>query len=931
MNFHAAQAVFKRNFFAYFSSPTGYVFICVFVLLCAFSAFWPAEFFNMNLANLGQLNKIYPFIMLLFIPAITMSVWAEERQRGTDELLLTLPARDFDITVGKFLAAIGIYSVSLLFAAICLLCELEWLGNPDLGLFIATFIGYWLLGVTMCAIGMAASFVTSNLTMAYIFGVAFNAPLTFAVWSSNLFSQNWGRLFADWSYSGQFAPFGRGLFSLSSTIFFVGCAAAALYVCMILISRRHWADGANARGRAINYTVRAVCLFVIVVGLAGLFKSCDLQLDLTEERLNSMAPETKRLIDSIEPTRPVKIDAYISPDVPQRYVQSKGQMERLLHEISSRGGKRFDVNIHYIKPLTDEALLAEKQYGIRPKRVAEISRSIMTTEDIYLAVVFSSGVEQVIIPYIDPGMSVDYELSRALATVSKKQRKRIGVVQTDVQLFSGIDFAAMRPSPDWKIIEELKLTYNVESVDPKEKINPADWDALLCVQPSSLGPDEMKNFIEAVEAGTPTAIFEDPLSYFAADTIPGTSEPRFPQGNPMLAMMMQQQAPPKGDITQLWDLLGVEFDGNGCVYQAYNPIPRFSEIPAFFIFIDQGAGEPQPFNGSTAATQWLQRVLLPFPGSIALMDNVKKNAGETGRNLEQSFLLRTGPKAGFVPGEKLFKINRMGSRAGIDLNAKPNPSHGDLIVSAWIKGKNWKRPVAEAAAADKSDKDAADKPAEKKPTVRDNVNVILTADLDLIHDAFFSLRNEVLDEDFKFDNVAFVLNVIDLVAGDESFCRIRSHRPEHRTLTLINKLTRQAREKKEKDVAALQAQYDKNVENQKKRIEEETQKLNRQIREQGLDQQEVLQRVELFSADLNKRFEAQKQQFERDKEQQTQRLETELRTEINRAQDKCKLLAVILPPILPLIIAIAVYIKRRLDEYEGVSKKRRRKTSVTQN
>ena len=886
----------------------------------------------MNLANLGQLNNIYPFIMLLFIPAITMSVWAEERQRGTDELLLTLPARDFDITVGKFLAAIGIYTASLLFAAICLLCELEWLGNPDLGLFIATFIGYWLLGAAMCAIGMAASFVTSNLTMAYIFGVAFNAPLTFAVWSSNLFSQKWGRFFSDWSFSGQLAPFGRGLFSLSSTIFFVGCAVAALYVCMILISRRHWADGANAWNRSIHYIIRAVCLFVFVVGLAGLLKNHDVQFDLTEERLNSMASATKNLIDYMDPNRPVKIDAYISPEVPQRYVQIKGQMERLLHEISSRGGKRFDVNIHYIKPLTDEALLAEKQYGIRPKRVADISRSVMTTEDIYLAAVFSSGVEQVIIPYIDPGMSVDYELSRALATVSSKQRKRIGVVQTDVQLFSGIDFAAMRPTPDWKIIEELKLTYNVESVDPKEKINPAEWDALLCVQPSSLSPDELDNFIEAVKAGTPTAIFEDPLSYFAADTIPGTSEPRHPQGNPMMAMMMQQQAPPKGDINKLWDLLGVEFNGDGCVYQPYNPIPRFSDIPAQFIFIDYGAGEPEPFNKSTPTTEWLQRVLLPFPGSIVLMDNVKKNAGETGRDLEQRFLLRTGPKAGFVPGNKLFKINRMGARAGINLDAKPNPSHGDLIVSAWITSKNWKRPVAEAAAANASGKDAADKPSEKKPAAaQDNVNVILTADLDLFHDAFFSLRNEVLDEDFKFDNVAFVLNVIDRAAGQDMFCHIRSHRPEHRTLTLINDLTRQAREKKEKDVAALQAQYDKKVEQQKKRIEEETQKLNRQIREQGLDQQEVLQRVELFSADLNKRFEAQKQQFERDKEQQTQRLETELRTEINRAQDKCKLLAVILPPILPLIIAIAVYIKRRLDEYEGVNKKRRRKTSVTKN
>ena len=341
---HVTKAIVRRELAGYFSTPTGYVFISLFVFLSALAAFWQDRFFANNLANLDQLNRFFPYLLVFFIPAISMSLWADERRQGTEELLLTLPTSDAQVVLGKYLAGVTIYTVSLLFS-LSHVVVLRWLGKPDPGLMLATYAGYWLAGAALLAVAMLASMLTDNLTVAFILGGLFCAALVFLDQAGAIVSGAAQRLAESLSAVEQLRDPVSGAFSLNALVYFGGIAVAALYLNTALLARRRWPTGPEAPRFGMHYALRALALAAAAASLTILAAHARIRWDTTSERIHSLSPETVALLKKLDPKQPVFIYAYFSPEAPRSYLDARNGLVGMLREFEAVGGEAVHARV----------------------------------------------------------------------------------------------------------------------------------------------------------------------------------------------------------------------------------------------------------------------------------------------------------------------------------------------------------------------------------------------------------------------------------------------------------------------------------------------------------------------------------------------------------------------------------------------------------
>jgi len=235
--------LFKRELGSYFYTPLAYIFIVVFLLLSGIFTFYFGNFLSRGQADLVPFFSFHPWMYTLFIPAISMRLWAEERKQGTIELLFTLPITTWEAISGKFLAAFAFTAIAL-FLTFPLWITVNYLGSPDNGVIFASYVGSLLMAGGYLAIGACVSALTKNQVIAFIISLMLCLVVNIlgfpfvtnqlSAWLPSTLVET----LRSFSFLSHFETLSRGLLDLRTLIYFATLITFGLFANAVAIELR---------------------------------------------------------------------------------------------------------------------------------------------------------------------------------------------------------------------------------------------------------------------------------------------------------------------------------------------------------------------------------------------------------------------------------------------------------------------------------------------------------------------------------------------------------------------------------------------------------------------------------------------------------------------------------------------------------------------
>lgn len=236
---HSVRTIMRRELQAYFATPLAYIFIVIFLALAGAFTFFLGNFFERGQADLTAFFIFHPWLYLFLVPAISMRLWAEERRSGTIELLMTLPTTPFAAVLGKFLAA-WIFAGIALLLTFPLWLTVNYLGDPDNGVILVSYIGSWVMAGAFIAIGACMSALTKNQVIAFVLSAAASflflmsgvdlVLAAFRPWAPQLVVDT----VASFSFLTHFGELMKGVVSLATVLFFASLIVLCLLVNTLL-------------------------------------------------------------------------------------------------------------------------------------------------------------------------------------------------------------------------------------------------------------------------------------------------------------------------------------------------------------------------------------------------------------------------------------------------------------------------------------------------------------------------------------------------------------------------------------------------------------------------------------------------------------------------------------------------------------------------
>jgi ABC-2 type transport system permease protein len=230
----------KKELSSFFDSLIAYILLTLFLGFSGFFTWmYGNDVFLVGQTTLRGFFNIAYWSLFFFIPALTMRLLAEERKTGTIELLLTKAVTDRQVVVGKFLAALLLVTIALLFT-LPYVITLANIGNLDQGEVISGYLGLLLISASYVSIGLYASSITNNQIVAFLMalfiGLFFH--IIFGVLANN-FQGIIGEAFNLLSLSAHFESISRGVVDTRDLIYFISIVVIGLLLSELSLTKRN--------------------------------------------------------------------------------------------------------------------------------------------------------------------------------------------------------------------------------------------------------------------------------------------------------------------------------------------------------------------------------------------------------------------------------------------------------------------------------------------------------------------------------------------------------------------------------------------------------------------------------------------------------------------------------------------------------------------
>ncbi len=459
----------RKELRGYFDHPTAYILLVVFLVVNFFFYFRSA--FLMGEASLRPLFDLLPWILLFFVPAVTMGSVAEERRHGTLELALSHPVHEHELLLGKYVGNTLFVAIALgstLLVPLLLMLG----GNPDFGVVAAQYIGALLLTAGMTAVGIFASALTRNQITAFIVGTTVIFVLMLAgtdvvqVGLPGWLAEPVGQL----GIISHFSNVARGVIDLRDLVYFVALAAAFLALAYWLVLRGRLSQ----KGQLYRNLRLGTAVIVAIAVVANLFGSyIPGRLDLTDEGLYTLSDGTRAILGNLDDL--VTIELFVSDELPAQVQRVERDVSDVLRDFERYG--RGNVQVVRRHPdSSDEARQEAQQLGIAPVQFNVVRREELQLKQGWLGIATQYADASETLPFVGDVRTLEYELASQVWRLTRTDTPKVAFVT---------GFGAKTQSDYGAFSRELGRTYDLSAVDlsAEDAVIASDLDALILAGP----------------------------------------------------------------------------------------------------------------------------------------------------------------------------------------------------------------------------------------------------------------------------------------------------------------------------------------------------------------------------------------------------------------------------------------------------------------